>query len=175
VEAEGVTLVTTGVWYHVAAVRGPDFLQLYVNGNLDAQVSVDFPQDYGTLPLYFASSGESYWDCKLSGSLDEVSLYNRVLSADEIAAIYQAGSSGKCKPPSIIGAALSSGYPGVTFAGSVGQTYGVQSTTNLGDSNSWQGLTNLTLAVPTNLWYDPQPATQPGCFYRIVPGPISIP
>src|SRR5262249_33486485 len=31
------------------------------------------------------------------GSLDEVSLYNRALSATEIAGIYAAGSGGKCK------------------------------------------------------------------------------
>lgn len=32
------------------------------------------------------------------GVIDEVSLYNRVLSADEVLAIYNAGSAGKCPP-----------------------------------------------------------------------------
>jgi Lysyl oxidase/Concanavalin A-like lectin/glucanases superfamily/Immunoglobulin I-set domain/Immunoglobulin domain len=91
------TTVSTGVWYHIAAVRGSNYIQLYVNGNLEAQATVTFPQDYGTLPLYFGTSGESYWDHKLQGSLDEVSLYNRPLAAGEIAAIYAAGSGGKCK------------------------------------------------------------------------------
>src|SRR5207237_30891 len=40
----------------------------------------------------------SYWDHKLKGNLDEVSIYNRALSASEIASIYGAGSAGKCKP-----------------------------------------------------------------------------
>ena len=97
VEVTGVTTIQTGVWYHVAAMRGTNFLRLYVNGKLDAQMPVNQPQDYGNLPLYFASSGQAYWDCKLAGSLDEVSLYNRVLSSNEVAAIYQAGSAGKCK------------------------------------------------------------------------------
>ncbi|HWY76108.1 MAG TPA: immunoglobulin domain-containing protein, partial [Verrucomicrobiae bacterium] len=97
VEVDSVTRVTTGVWYHIAGVRGPNFTQIYVNGQLEAQAAVNFPQDYGNLPLYFGTSGESYWDHKLSGNLDEVSLYNRPLSASEIASIYAAGSAGKCK------------------------------------------------------------------------------
>ena len=38
----------------------------------------------------------------LTGLLDEVSLYNRALSASEIAAIYSAGGSGKCKVPNLL-------------------------------------------------------------------------
>jgi RHS repeat-associated protein len=97
---QSTTLVTTGVWYHVAGVRGSNFTQLYVNGQLESQTNVSFPQDYGTLPLYFGTSGQpSYWDGKLAGMLDEVSLYNRALSSAEIQAIYNAGSQGKCLPP----------------------------------------------------------------------------
>ena len=66
-------------------------------------------------------------------------------------------------------------YVGVTIDGVVGYTYGVQSTTDLGNSNSWLGRTNITLTTPTFLWYDSQPATQPQRFYRVVPGPIPIP
>jgi hypothetical protein len=97
VEVDSITRVTTGTWYHVAAVRGPNFTQIYVNGHLEAQAAVNFPQDYGALPLFFGSSGESYWDHKLSGMLDEMSLYNRALTSNEIAAIHAAGTSGKCK------------------------------------------------------------------------------
>jgi hypothetical protein len=95
------TAVSTGVWYHVAGVRGANFLQIYVNGHLDTQTSVDFAQDYDVLPLYFGTSGQSTWDHKFSGLLDEVSLYNRALGSNEIFAIYAAGSSGKCRLPAI--------------------------------------------------------------------------
>ncbi len=97
-EAASTTLVATGVWYHVAGVRGSNFIQIYVNGLLEKQTAVSFPQDYGTRPLFLGSSGET-WDHKLAGRLDEVSLYNRALSAGEIAAIYGAGSAAKCKQP----------------------------------------------------------------------------
>ncbi len=97
VEIRSATLVSTGTWYHVAAVRGTNFTQLYVNGQLERQATVSFAQDYGTLPIYFGTSGQTFWDHKLKGSIDEVSIYNRALSAADIAAIYNAGSGGKCK------------------------------------------------------------------------------
>ncbi|MGD0263190.1 MAG: immunoglobulin domain-containing protein, partial [Verrucomicrobiota bacterium] len=96
-ELTSVSAVTTGAWYHVAGVRGSNFTQIYINGALQGQSNITFAQDYGTLPLYFGSSGESSWDHKLAGALDEVSLYNRALSSNEVAAIYAAGAAGKCK------------------------------------------------------------------------------
>ena len=66
-------------------------------------------------------------------------------------------------------------YAGVTIDGVVGQTYGVQSTLDLSNTNSWVGRANVTLTNATQLWYDSQPATQPQTYYRVVPGPISIP
>jgi hypothetical protein len=66
-------------------------------------------------------------------------------------------------------------YAGITIDGVVGLTYGIQYTTDLSNTNSWQGLVNVTLSVPTMLWFDLQPATQPQRYYRVVPGPISIP
>ena len=91
------TLVSTGTWYHVAALRGTNYVQLYVNGQLERQTNITFAQDYGNYPLYFGTSGQSSWDHKLSGALDEVSIYNRALSSNEIAGIYQSGASGKCR------------------------------------------------------------------------------
>jgi hypothetical protein len=66
-------------------------------------------------------------------------------------------------------------YAGVTIDGVVGQTYGIQSTLDLSNTNSWVGRTNITLTTSTFLWYDSQPATQPQTYYRVVPGPISVP
>ena len=36
-------------------------------------------------------------------------------------------------------------------------------------------MTNLTVALPTELWLDVQPAAQQQRYYRVVPGPIPIP
>lgn len=66
-------------------------------------------------------------------------------------------------------------YTGITIEGVVGQTYGVQYTTNLNDAGSWQGVANVPLSTTPQLWFDTQPANQPRRYYRVVPGPISIP
>jgi hypothetical protein len=66
-------------------------------------------------------------------------------------------------------------YPGVTIDGVAGFTYGVQMTANLSNTNSWIGVANVTLTVPTQIWYDSQPASLPQRYYRVLPGPITIP
>ena len=58
---------------------------------------------------------------------------------------------------------------GITIDGVVGQTYGIQYSTNLDNTNGWLGLTNLTLELPTELWFDMQPAAQQRRYYRVVP------
>ena len=110
------TLVSTSVWYHLAGVRGPEFVELYVNGQLEARTNATFAQDYGNYPLYLGTSAQTYWDGKLRGLLDEVSLYNRALSSNEIAAIYAAGSLGKCKAPRITAQPESREVPARTSA-----------------------------------------------------------
>jgi len=74
--------------------------------------------------------------------------------------------------PAGVGIAL---YAGVAIEGVVGQTYGVQMTSDLSNTNSWAGVANATLTTPTQIWYDSQPATRLQRYYRVVPGPISIP
>ena len=101
VTVQSSTLVATGVWYHVAGVRGSNFVQLLVNGQLERQTNITFAQDYGSLPLYFGSTGQGFWDHKLLGNLDDVALYDRALTAAEVATIYAAGASGKCLSPTI--------------------------------------------------------------------------
>ena len=66
-------------------------------------------------------------------------------------------------------------YPGITIGGTVGQIYGIQSSTNLSETNGWIGVTNVQLSAPIQTWYDPQPDSLSSKFFRVVPGPISIP
>jgi hypothetical protein len=66
-------------------------------------------------------------------------------------------------------------YTGITIDGVVGLTYGIQSSTDLSNTNGWRGMVNVTLSTPTELWFDVQPANQPQRYYRVVPGPISVP
>lgn len=155
VELQSMTSVAVGTWYHVAAVRGSNFISLYVNGQLERQASAGFAQDYGTLPLYFGTSGQSFWDHKLKGDLDEVSLYNRALDSAEILAIYNAGAAGKCHGVAITAQPESQTVPvgsnvvfSVTVSGTAPLAYQWQrEATNLSDSTSILGSSSAQLTL----------------------------
>ena len=94
------TIVQRGVWYHVAATYDSNRSVLYVDGVAEASATPGFTLDYDTTPIYIGTSGT--WAPYLSmfaGIIDEVSIYNRALSPDEIQSVYLAGSFGKCPPP----------------------------------------------------------------------------
>jgi hypothetical protein len=164
-QALSSTAVSPALWYHVAAVRGTNFLQLYVNGVLEGQASVGFPQDYGNRPLYFGTTGQSYWDHKLAGSLDEVSLYARALAPSEIAAIYTAATAGKCKGIASPNWLTSPSLQGTNFTfgilGQTGRTYGIELSTGL---LSWSNVATVTLS--NGATQISQPMTGPRQFYR---------
>jgi predicted outer membrane repeat protein len=61
-------------------------------------------------------------------------------------------------------------YAGLTLSGGVpGQSYQVQCLAQLGPTNAWLPLTNITMAGPEMFWLDPNPANRPTKFYRVVP------
>ena len=104
VNADSTMVPQVGVWYHLVGtydgVTGS--LKLYVNGVQEGSANPGFPLDYGTRPVFIGTTAE-YWDGKFGGTVDEVSIYNRALSTNEIQAIYNARSNGKCAlPPTII-------------------------------------------------------------------------
>ena len=84
-------------------------------------------------------------------------------------------TSGKGTPDTLLPATSITLHAAVTVEGEVGREYGIQFKSNLGDTNQWQGLANVLLTTPRQVWYDPEPATSPQRSYRVVAGPISIP
>jgi hypothetical protein len=86
--------LTLGAWTHLAATWDGTVVALYVNGTKvgDAPMTVDTQAgDFymGALP------NDPYRI--LTGAVDEVAVYDRALSAAEIAAIVTAGAAGKCR------------------------------------------------------------------------------
>lgn len=91
------TVVQRGVWYHVAATYDGTTSILFINGVAEATASPGFALDYGTLPVYIGTTGEPYpYRAMFAGAIDEPSIYSRALTTNEIAAIFAAGSAGKC-------------------------------------------------------------------------------
>ena len=79
-------------WIHVAGVFDGTNLLLYTNAVLAASQRSTLGS-INTAPLLIGGSD----GCEpFIGLIDEVSLYNRALSVDEVQAIYKAGSAGKC-------------------------------------------------------------------------------
>lgn len=85
---------------HVAGTYDGTTIRLYVNGVLDVSATTDLgPLQITSSPLIMGSSLRNGTTQEFfHGLVDEVEIFNRALSADEILAIYNAGSSGKCKP-----------------------------------------------------------------------------
>ena len=144
VQLTSTTLISTGQWYHVAAVRGSNYMELYVNGQLQGQAAIASPQDYGNYPLYFGTSGQAAWDRKFAGSLDEVSLYNRPLAASEIAALFAAGTAGKCQENGarLLTPVRQNNSLVFTLVGDMGSTYGIETSSNL---LTWLQVQTVTL------------------------------
>jgi hypothetical protein len=119
------TVAQVGPWYHVVGVKYGSNILIYVNGVYESTVAE--PPIYDTDVADLLIGANKTEGAYLNGNIDEVMLYNRALSAQEIAAIYQAGSAGVCKnqPPVAVIAPVTSpvecsshaGTP-VTFDGS---------------------------------------------------------
>lgn len=83
-----------GKWHHLAGVyeRSPDWLRLYIDGVLvNSYDIVDGWDIDSTEPLYVGHATEAGYTQCWKGLIDEVRVYNKALTADEIRAHYLGG------------------------------------------------------------------------------------
>jgi hypothetical protein len=63
-------------------------------------------------------------------------------------------------------------YPGLSITGAVGKSFGIQYVTNVGATNGWMAVGNITLTQRVQLWMDTSVnvsgGSQPRRFYRVV-------
>ncbi len=90
---DGTTAVANGEWHFIAATFGGKTLRMYVDGKREGQTgsagSVDInPNNW---PLMIGAEASSNGGQQFFGSIDEVAMYNRALSVDEVTAIFQKG------------------------------------------------------------------------------------
>ena len=98
--------IPTDTWIHVAATRSMNTYTLFWNGepirsetltqtyNLDSDSSVKFGHRGNPEDTPGSDDERGFY---LNGLIDEIGMYNRALSAEEIMEIYLAGGAGKCK------------------------------------------------------------------------------
>lgn len=88
-------VLTPNVWQHIAATYDGAFMRIYVNGAEVANRPQTGAIDNVTAPVIIGRNAVN--GTGFQGVIDEVSLYNRALTAKEISDIYYAQSGGKYK------------------------------------------------------------------------------
>jgi hypothetical protein len=129
----GTVAVSLGQWSHVALVYDGTNRTFYVNGvfaGAGSAPSINSDNNPSAIGNLFPNDSASF-----NGKIDEVSIYNRALTFDEIASIYLAGSYGKCEagPPLLsithFGASTIVSWPSPSAG------YSLQQNTNLNTTN----------------------------------------
>ena len=84
-------------WHHVAGVFTGTQIQIYLDGILNGSVAQSSPPVNNSRDVEIGSSyGGGARKRYFNGLIDELRYYNRALSSNEVATIYQAGSAGIC-------------------------------------------------------------------------------
>lgn len=186
--------LTPGTWQHLAITRDASRVtRLYLDNVLIGTVTsgIDIPYD-GT--QFLRLSGWGGGGRHFNGQVDEVSIYNRGLSAAEVAAIHSAGSAGKCKPTATVAPSGLIGwwsgdgnrkdisgnnnhvtlYGGTGFAvGHVGQGFNFDGVDDFAVT-PWSDIYNTPTAVSVEAWINtPSPDTSDNPRSPVIAGRIS--
>lgn len=98
-----------GVWYHIVNVYNRGTIYVYINGAL--QGTRTNPLNHSALDCPSSTINVGYWwdqdNESLNGKIDEIRLYNRVLTSDEISQL--AGNTQVAPPPSDTTVSLTKG------------------------------------------------------------------
>ncbi|HBO45950.1 MAG TPA: hypothetical protein DD670_18915 [Planctomycetaceae bacterium] len=154
------TAITTGTyadgaWHHyVATADRTSGLKIYVDGQLDGEdsqilgtgsiTSVGLPAAMGHLPATATKPAANF----LVGSLDEVAVYNAVLTSSQINAHYDEGIGG-----------MGGSYPSVVGTDNPIAWWRMADATDSGSGNhfSYSGLGGVTFGQPTTITGDSPP------------------
>lgn len=92
VHVDGAVVVTDDQWRHVAAVYDGSRVAIYVNGVLDKAAAGSGPIGDSSYNVFIGENSEKRGRC-LSGLLDDVRIYDRALSIEEVRQL-MSGDSG---------------------------------------------------------------------------------
>ncbi len=84
-------------WYHVAVTNSGNAISLFLDGQVvkNGILGINTPSN---TQFYIGRAPGSFGEIRrLNGLIDEVAIYDRALSSNEISAIFDAGEKGKCK------------------------------------------------------------------------------
>jgi uncharacterized repeat protein (TIGR01451 family) len=149
------TFPTTNNWHHFAYTNNGSVQAIYVDGGLAGASGTSQVIGYDNHPLLIGADIDSEVAASFfPGKIDEVTIYNRVLSGTEVQTVFGAGTFGKCyiapSAPSISGFTPTSGNTGASvvingsdFIGVSGVKFNGTSAVFTGNSTS-----QITAIVP---------------------------
>jgi hypothetical protein len=91
IELGSPTVLTTGQWYHVAGTYDGSRGALYVDGELVASVTTSVFDDPGAWYPLSLNRWPGWHEGRFDGTMDEVRVYKRALSSEEIAKLASHG------------------------------------------------------------------------------------
>jgi hypothetical protein len=107
-------------WAHLAVIWAGDLVHHYVNGTL--VFTGRFGMSPNSAQFLIGRSGTC---APFAGLIDDIGIYDRAISEQEIRAIYLAGSAGKCKAPEISAVAHAASFlPGRVAPAAVASIFG---------------------------------------------------
>ena len=83
----GRTVIPRWTWNHVVFVRDGGRVRIHLNGNPRPEIAVDVPLDAAPRSEQFFFGGRSDGVANWEGRLDEIAVFDRVLSEREVHAL----------------------------------------------------------------------------------------
>ncbi len=172
--------VTDTNFHHVAVTKSGSAVNFYVDGQAHPAAAYNSTFQFST-GAAIGGRGDTLQN-GFFGAVDEVSLYNRALAANEIAGIFAVGVGGKC-PPAIIDPVPTVLSPlrlqmvrqtgdlvTISWSAVAGRNYQVQYKTALSQSD-WLNLGSPLTAVSSTLSVTDAIGQNSQRFYRIAQAP----
>ncbi len=174
-----VQITDNVMFHHVAATKSGSTVILYVDGVPSAPINYPATFQFGHVASIGAMRADDVGHNCFLGAIDEVSVYNRALSAAEIQSIVGARNSGKCNdlpdpvlislPMTIQGDGVTSITNGASLV--LGRWYGILATP--GSDSTFSNWTDTAMGVTTNPFYMFQMQTNTSLTVNFPPDPVA--
>jgi hypothetical protein len=153
-----------GQWYQLTVTRSGTLYSFYVNGALAGTVTDSMSIPDVSAPM---TIGQAEGHGFFNGLIDEAAIFNRALAADEVASIYNSGSSGMNgliswwkadgNADDSVGAHSGTAAGGVAYiAGKIGQAFSLDGSDDSVEVGNWFNLQSFTISM----WVNPAASQQ---------------
>lgn len=96
-QLDASTNVLDGQWHHVACTYDGSMKRIYVDGSLDGEAAATGSIDTTDTQVEIGRNGR-WQDLEFVGVMDDVRIYNRAITLEEVQALYAMGSGGPQGP-----------------------------------------------------------------------------